>query len=240
MAVLALTTVGCGGAAPLMHPAHALAEDEFTLGGGFSGTLPIGAAAVSGVAEQVMEGGAFAPGLAPWVGARYGLGHRFDAGLTYTARSIRVDGRRAFHFGEDEQSAVSIGVGASGLLPKRNEDLGFRIGGFGGDVPLLIGWRSTADIYAVWAGARGGVEILRGQRELAADPAAPAQQLVEEVEGWHAQAGGLAGARVGFRHIFAVFEVGGAMHWVQGDVGPTAVTLRQFSIAPSGALIGRF
>jgi hypothetical protein len=240
LAVIGATTAGCGGAAPLMHTAHALAEDDFTLGGGFSGTLPVDPPVRSETADQVMEGGAFAPGLAPWVGARYGLGNHFDAGLTYTGRSIRLDGRRAWHFGEDEQSAVSLGIAASGLLPKRDDDLGFRVGGFGGDVPLLIGWRSTGDIYSVWAGPRGGIELLRGQRDLEGDPADPLSSLVEDVDGWHAQVGGLVGVRVGFRYIFAVFEVGAAMHWAQGDVGSIPVSIRQFSVAPSGALVGSF
>ncbi len=72
--------VACGGAAPLMHPAHAIAEDEFTLGAGFSGTVPVSPPAIDGPAEAVVESGAFAPGIAPWIGGRYGLGNDFDAG----------------------------------------------------------------------------------------------------------------------------------------------------------------
>jgi hypothetical protein len=223
-----------------MHTAHALAEDEFTLGAGFSGTLPVEPPEAQNEEEEVVEGGAFSPGIAPWVGGRLGLGNDFDAGLTYTARTIRLDGRRAFTFGEEDKSAVSLGIAASGLLPKRDDDLGYRIGGFGGDIPILIGWRSTGDIYAIWAGARAGIELLRGQRELEADPNDPLAPLVEDVDGWHGHAGGLLGVRVGFRYIFAVFEVDGAMHWAQGDVGDVEVSLRQFSIAPSGALVVRF
>ncbi len=143
-------------------------------------------------------------------------------------------------FGAEDQAALSLGVGVSGLLPKKDDDLGSRVGGFGGDVPLLVGWRSTADIYAVWAGVRGGAELLRGQRDLPEDPTDPTALLVEDVNGWHAHAGGLLGLRVGFRYIFAVFEVGGAMHWADGTVGDVDVAIQQFSIAPAGALIGRF
>ncbi len=223
-----------------MHPAHALPADTFTMGAGFSGTLPVSAPEVEGAAEAVLESGAFSPGLAPWVGGRYGLGDDFDAGLTYTARTVRLDGRRAFTFGNQDEAAVSLGLAASGLLPKRDDELGSRIGGFGGDVPILIGWRSSADIYAIWAGARGGAELLRGQRELAVEPNDPSAPLVEDIEGWHAHAGGLLGIRVGFRYIFAVFELGAAMHWAGGSVGPLEVTLSQFSVAPAGALVGRF
>lgn len=236
----AVAAGGCGGAAPLMHTAHALAEDEVTIGGGFSGTIPVSAPELVGPAEQALESGAFSPGLAPWVGGRLGLASQFDAGLTYTGRAIRLDGRRSFAFGDEDEAAVSLGIGASGLLPKRDDDLGSRVGGFGGDVPLLIGWRSTADIYAVWAGVRGGAELLRGQRELVADPTDPSAPLVEDLEGWHTHAGGLLGVRVGFRYIFAVFEVGAAMHWAEGSVGAVDVSVQQFTLAPSGALIGRF
>lgn len=223
-----------------MHTAHAIDEDVVTLGAGFSGTLAVDPPALETEEKQVLESGSVSPGLAPWVGGRLGFGGQFDAGLTYTARSIRLDGRRAFHFGSEEQTAVSLGLGVSGLLPKRDDDLASRVGGFGGDVPILVGWRSTADIYSVYAGARGGFELLRGQRDLAELPDDPAAPLVEDVEGWHGHAGGLFGIRIGFRYIFAVFELDAAMHWAQADVGQTEATIRMFTIAPAGALIGKF
>ena len=223
-----------------MHPAHPMAEDDVTFGAGFSGTVPITPEIdATNTEERVVEEGAFAPGLAPWVGGRVGLDGQFDAGLTYTGRSIRVDGRYATLLG-DGPGAVSIGLGASGLLPKRKDDLGLRVGGFGGDVPILLGYMSDADIYSAWIGARGGAEFLNGERELDPDPLDPDLPPAQDISGWHAQAGGLIGLRIGFRYVFAVLELDAAMHWASVDVGDTTITINQFSIAPAGALVIKF
>jgi hypothetical protein len=228
----------CGGAAPLLHPAHALPEGDVTMGAGFSGTAPVGAKRleVDQTAERSIEEGAFSAGLAPWVGGRYGFGDGWEAGLTYTGRSIRVDGRHAFDI---DGAALSLGLGASGVLPRERDDLGLSIGGFGGDVPILFGLISDSDVYAGWIGVRGGIELLRGSRTVQPDAMDPTL-LSEEVSGWHAQAGGLLGFRVGFRYIYAAMELSAAMHWAEGSVGASDVMLRQFALAPSGALIVRF
>lgn len=239
LGVLALSVCGCGGAAPLMHTAHPLRENEVTMGAGFSGALrlPDDRSSATTTEEALIEEAAFSPGLAPWVGGRLGIDGRWDAGLTYTARTVRVDIRRAFDL---DGPAFSVGLGASGILPKRRDDLGLRVGGFGGDVPILFGLRSDADIYALWIGARGGAELLRGQVEVAEDPLDPTILPPIELEGWHAQAGGLLGFRVGFRYIYAVFEVGVAMHWAEGQIGDTEVSYEQLGLSPSGALLGSF
>ena len=77
-------------------------------------------------------------------------------------------------------SALSVGLGASGLLPKRQEDIGLRIGGFGGDIPILFGIRSDADLYAGWIGVRAGAELLNGVREVPSDPLDPTTISAEE------------------------------------------------------------
>jgi len=229
----------CGGAAPLMHPAHGMAEGDVTMGAGFSGVLAVEPEPIEpgDVAARSLEEGAMSPGLAPWVGGRVGLGSALDAGLTYTGRSARLDLRRAIEFGAP---AISVGIGASGLLPKRHDELGLRVGGFGADVPVLVGYQSSADIYSAWIGARGGFELLTGQRDLEEDPNDPTAPLAEDVSGWHVQAGGLVGLRVGFRYVFAVLELAGAMHWAEGEVGDQSTAVQQFNLAPAGALVGQF
>lgn len=239
VSLLPSCVTACGGGAPLLHPAHPLPEGDVTIGAGFSAAVPVNpqSLAEGETAERAIEEGAFAEGIAPWVGGRYGLDGSWDAGLTYTGRTVRVDGRYAFDVGGP---FMSLGLGASGLLPKRRDDLGLRVGGFGGDLPILIGIASDADIYAGWLGARAGMELLRGQREIPPDPLDPSAPIAEQVDGWHAYAGGLVGFRIGFRHVFAAMELGGAMHWAKGSVGDREVSLRQFGLSPAGALIVRF
>jgi hypothetical protein len=238
---------GCGGAAPLMHTAHPIADGQVTLGAGFSGSINMTPPALGDdqIDEVVLGEAATAPGFAPWVGARAGLGSDLDAGLLYTARSIRADLRHAWlSYFEPESAlhstAVSLSLGASGLLPKRDDDLGTRVGGFGLDVPLLFGLNSDADVYNAYLGARGGFEYLNGQRELPSDPLDPTLVAVDPITGWHTQIGGLIGLRVGFRYVFATIELSGDYHWASGTIGDTEASFRVFALRPAGALIGRF
>ncbi len=191
----ALALVACGGGAPLLHPVHPLPRERVTMGAGVSAQIVAGdASGRIDAARQAMGDGAvdsdaerdawvsgavayslLAPGLAPWVGARVGLGSSAEAGMTYTARAVRLDGRYAL---EDESFAASAGLGASGVLARPGSDPagdtrvdraeripGLDIGGvsgFGLDLPLLVGWRSRGGLLQTWLGARGGFERLRG------------------------------------------------------------------------------
>ena len=196
----ALPCGGCGGGVPLLHPAHALPVDTVTAGAGVSGNFVLGdageaidgavvansqqgAAIVPEQQEEFFRGGfaytLITPGLAPWVGARVGLGMNNEAGATYTARSIRVDARHALQ-GESLAASVGLGgtghlmrpgsdrpvapgseatVGASGTIPGLDEG---NVTGWGLDLPLLVGWRSTPALVQLWAGLRGGFELLWG------------------------------------------------------------------------------
>ena len=238
---LGASLLGCGGGAPLMHGAHVLAPDQMAVGAGFSSEFRFTPTKTEAdpLAERMLDESVLSPGLAPWVSARLGFENDFEAGLTYTGRTVRLDLRHAFALGEP--TALSLGLGASGVLPKRRDDIGIRVGGGGADLPILLGWRSSADILALWIGARGGFEVVEGEHQLAvAVDASTAAAVTEKVTGWHEYVGGLAGVRVGFRYLFAVLEVDAAMNWTNGDVGTESATLRAFGLAPAGAIVGRF
>ncbi|MEM9696587.1 MAG: hypothetical protein AAGA56_28860 [Myxococcota bacterium] len=228
---------GCGGAAPLFHAAHPLPKDKMTFGAGFSGSFNVDPPPVENPdgTEETLLDAATAPGLAPWVGARLGFGHGLDGGLTYTARAIRVDGRYAYEFGEDNAFAVSVGAGFSALLNRLSgSDASF--GGMGGDVPILVGYQSDADIYAFYLGGRVGAEALRGQEALPADEVF----VVEARNGWHVQTGGLIGARVGFRHVFGVLEFAADYHWAGAEFEDDEVSVEIMSLRPAGGLLIKF
>jgi hypothetical protein len=235
-----LCAAGCGGGAPLLHTAQPVAKGDVTMGAGFSGTAASRNVAAAGtVADlELVRAGAVAPGLAPWVGARLGFGGGVDGGLTYVGRAVRLDGRRVFAL--SSALDLSLGLGATGLLPQRNDALALRVGGQGLDVPLLVGWRSAGDIYSVWLGARGGFEWLRGQRELPPDPSTPTLLVTERITGRHSWVGGLTGLRIGFRHVFALLEVDAAVHFADIDVAGRPTTATAFALAPSGALVAKF
>lgn len=216
----ALAVVGCGGGTPLLHPAHPLPRERVSMGAGVSTQLVTGGASRRiDAARQTMTDGAvssdderaswvggalayslLAPGLAPWVGARVGLGHSAEAGMTYTARAVRLDGRYAL---EGDSVAASAGLGASGVLARPSSDPpgeargdrqeripGLDIGGvsgFGFDVPLLVGWRSRGSVLQSWLGARGGFERLRGTAvvRIALEPSQQ-EDARFEAERWYA------------------------------------------------------
>lgn len=257
-----LGVAGCGGGLPLLHPAHVEPEGQVTGAVGVSGQFLVGDAsralqqarenssegsAVAGTTSDAYRRGALAvaalaPGVAPWVGARVGLGRSSEAGLGYSGRSLRVDGRYALQNGA---VALSLGLGGQALLARRQEDgrEGLRgvdlggISGYGFDVPVVAGWRSEAGLLSAWVGLRGGHERQRGK--IAFDPDGTGQQVLD----WSATrwwGGGLIGLMAGFRRVFVAVELGAARHDAGASAGGTRIDLKGVTLTPSGALLGRF
>ncbi|MBV9949891.1 MAG: hypothetical protein JOZ69_23820, partial [Myxococcales bacterium] len=109
-------------------------------------------------ARGVLVAASVAPGLAPFAGARVGIADAFEGGLAYTGRAVRADVRRAFDLAP--HWALSLGIAGSAALygnqpsdPLPDVDLA-RVRGWGGDVPLLVGYDSDGGLYAAWLGAR--------------------------------------------------------------------------------------
>lgn len=132
-ALSSLGVLGCGGASPVLHPAHALKQSEVSLGSGVSSRVVLAstqrriddaqalAAANSidngDIEQRYITGNllerSLEPGLTPWIGGRVGLGHSWEAGVAYTGHRMRVDGRHVF---ENEKEALSFGLAAHALL----------------------------------------------------------------------------------------------------------------------------
>lgn len=261
---LALATtalVGCGGGAPLLHPARTLPAGDIRAAGGVSANIAVGSlgddlAGARDIAAKdpqapgapgsnpayargALVAAAIAPGLAPFVGARVGVGDHYEGGLTYTGRAVRADMRRSF---DDGNVSLSIGLGLSAALAGRQQGNELRavdlksLRGYGGDIPLLVGWESNGGIYKVWGGARGGyehddVEILTSEPR-----PTPSGQTPINLEADRFWGGAVFGVATGFNHVHVALEVSAAYTVVRGSYNDNDVTVSGITVAPATAL----
>ena len=252
---------GCGGGAPLLHPARTLEAGDVRFATGVSANVVAGSlgddlanareisardrqapgapGTNAAYAKGALVAAAIAPGLAPFVGARVGAGNKFEGGLAYTGRAVRVDMRRGF---DDGNVTYSVGLALSAALYGRqqgselaNVDLG-ALHGYGGDVPLLVGWESAGGIYKVWGGVRGGFE-----RDVVETVTSEAKPVTAGNGPLHLDAnrywgGGVVGLATGFRHVHVALELSAAYQVVKGSYNENDVTVRGVSLAPATAL----
>jgi hypothetical protein len=238
--LLGAACLGCGGSGPLLHPAHVLHPGKASIGSGVSGEMILAGAraeaagaTLDGARRSALEELTVAPGVAPWVGARVGVEGSNEVGLAYTGRALRVSGRHAFSLGEP---TLSAGLGVAALLAERpGEDSDGR-GAYGAglDVPVLLGFQSTADIYSLWLGPRLGFELVQGK--VGVPSATPAGQIPTDASGQHLQLGFVLGVRAGLRHVHVALEVDATYHRAWGEIGGEHVRIEQATIAPGGGL----
>lgn len=281
-AFLALLATACGGATPLLHPAHTLAPGRVTFGAGVSGTFLAGDAKTGldearGVTasggpstdaerEQVVEGTITsvlaAPGVAPWIGGRVGVAERTEAGVAYTGRWGRIDVRHAF---EDRKLALSFGVAALALLAHPSSDPAEPSGtssdiagvdasgayGFGFQIPVLVGYRSDAELVQAWGGVVAtyeqamGTVVLSDATPSPPDPTDPTQGVNEvELDARRFSGGAVLGVAVGIQPIWVAIELTGRYFSLNGSLSDAGTTTRGelggVSLEPAGAILGRF
>ncbi len=262
----------CGGGMPLLHPAHTLRPGHVSGTVGASGNFLFGEAdqaitdanaagvgtstdeasmrrAAAGIAASVMG----APGVAPFVSARVGVAPQTEAGLVYTGRNVRIDGRYAI---ESKKYAFSAGLGLHSLLthPTTKPDQqpsatgtvsgvdASGILGYGVDLPLIVGYRSDGDIVQVWGGLRGGYEHTYGD-VFYSDPNNAV--VSAELKGDAYSAGGLVGLAVGLSPIWVAAEISATYLHISGKLAPESTPggsadVDGLTVTPAGALIGRF
>jgi hypothetical protein len=190
-----------------------------------------------------------APGVTPYASGRVGLGAQFEAGLTYTGRAARVDLRRSFDYGE---VSLSVGAGLSYLfygdqetaLPYVDVDA---VQGFGTDVPVIVGWQSSARLLMVWAGVRAGFDYAAiPDVNLIQFPGTPSNPMAtppivgtpppSELSATRLYGGGLVGMAGGFRHFHVALELDVAYQSISGRFYSTTASVAGISMAPGGAL----
>lgn len=237
----ALAALGCGGGSPLLHPVHVLSPGKVSAGAGLSGQvvlqdLPATATPTAPdrpSLESQLQTRTIAPAIAPWVSARVGIVGSNEAGLTYSGRAVRLDGRHAFQLNKKNTLALSLGLGGELLLvgrPQPGQQEPQSLLGGGVDVPFLFGWRSTAGLYSAWIGPRPGISFVNGKLDDGTAFSARDTRL-----------GFVAGLRLGFRQVHVAMELGGAFHFVDAKVGTTQnVEFNQFTLTPAGALVLTF
>lgn len=276
-ALMALEVVACGGAAPLLHPAHPLPPDTVSFGAGVSGqfasartgeAIDRGRSAAAGplsdpavaqtYAEGVLTQALIGPEISPWVSARVGLPHALEAGLTYTGRTLRLDGRHVMPWGEEW--ALSVGLGASAVLLDPDSsglDEGLETGrdaqaelaldasGWAGDLPVIVG-RRFGNFAELWFGVRTGFEHVSGDLLSRADDPSSARYDASGSRFW---GGALAGFSLGIPPVWFRFELAGTFHHLSGSVSTPEsaeprwlgdVEASAWTLAPSGAILGKF
>jgi hypothetical protein len=182
---------------------------------------------------------AVAPGLAPFVGARVGVGNAFEGGIAYTGRGVRADMRRSF---DDGNYSLSIGVAGSAALYGRqqgtdlpNVSLG-SLHGYGADIPVLFGWQSLSGLYSIWAGPRGGFEWVAVETLTSEPKSVTIGTPPIRLEATRFHAGGVVGIATGFNHVHVALEAGIAYQVINGSYNANEVTVRGLTITPASAV----
>jgi hypothetical protein len=257
-----LAALGCAGGSPLLHPARTLDTGVVRAAAGVSANVVAGSAADDlrtareeaaragatlpgnpgsdpAYAKGALVAAAVAPGLAPFVAARVGAGNRFEGGVAYTGRGVRIDMRRSF---DVENVSFSAGAGISGAFYGRDQSTPLpavdltSLHGYGADVPLLVGWQSEGGLYQIWGGARAGferddIETLTSEPKDITIGTPPVRLRATRFFG-----GAIAGIGTGFRHIHVAAEIAASYQTVTGDFSDTHVTVAGVSITPAAAV----
>ncbi|HKO50073.1 MAG TPA: hypothetical protein VJV79_20220 [Polyangiaceae bacterium] len=244
---------GCAGGVPLLHPVHALAPGRTAFAVGASNRFVLGDAqhalndteqltpgtppekAARGALVRLAEG----PAVAAFAAARIGIPGTNEAGLSYSGHALRGDLRHAFEWGH---SALSAGLGLTGHfgqstahLPPGADLSGTR--GVGVDLPLLLGYRSDADLISVWGGLRGSFDRWSGTVSLDSTPA-------YELEASRMALGPIVGLSLGLPPFWVSAELELDYAHVAGSLDRPGLRhdaqLSGWSARPAGALVAKF
>ncbi|MDP8999856.1 MAG: hypothetical protein M3O46_07070 [Myxococcota bacterium] len=257
----ALVATGCGGGLPLLHPAQTLDAGDVRLATGLSASASVGelAQAVRAASSETQTSSSgsrpagrdeayakgalveasVAPGLAPFVAARVGIGNHIEGGLTYTGRAVRADVRRSFELSRHWSLSAGAG-GAAALGGSQGEALPdvalARLHGWGADVPVLVGYASDADLYRVWAGGRAGWEHVDVEEAASGSNASAFGTSPVSLSATRLWGGGLVGLAVGFRHVHLAMEIDFSYASITGTYAGTRAAVAGLTLAPASSV----
>ncbi len=212
-----------------------------TAGAGLSGELALSKLSVGSGSDPRAAGRlaqiAAAPGMAPWVGGRFGITGSNEAGLTYTGRNLRIDVRHAFALGT---AALSVGIGGSVIAAERpGQDVeGAASSAAGSTSPSSSASTRRATFTPSGSARAPASEALNGH--IAASQVQTDALALSDVSARHFFGGFVVGVRGGFRHIHVAIEVDGAYHRADGSIFGSSTGVGLFSLTPSGALVISF
>jgi hypothetical protein len=265
--LLASALVGCGGATPLLHPAQVLPTGEVRAMGGIAARVVVGnlgdalrdatnaaAAAQANQSTPVVDttyaqgalvAAAMAPDLSPVAGARVGVGGGYEGGIMYTGRGARIDLRRAFNLGHPSAWAISVGLGLDAAFSGRQTNTltgvdNANLLGFGGDIPVLIGWHSVAGLYYFWVGGRFQYEhdTIQPRNSEAVPP--PDESMLPTLSGDRISASGVVGIAIGFRHVHVALEMEAGYTYLWGSFGGVSARVDGVALTPAAGLLWDF
>jgi hypothetical protein len=260
--------VACGGGMPLLHPAHTLppghasgtvgASGHFLLGGveaAIESADAEGPAFEGDAGERTAEGVAASvlgePGVAPFLSARLGVTDDLEAGVAYSGRAVRLDGR---YSRQEQHVALSGGLAVELVTAHPSDDpengqptsptlTGIDPSGVSGwavSLPVIVGYRSDAELVQVWGGLRGRYEHASGEVLLAVE-----QYPTAELSAHAISAEAIVGLAVGLPPIWVAAEVSVGYLNIHGDLEPmggsaNSASVDGVTVSPAGALIARF
>lgn len=252
---------------PELHPAQALPAGATAFSAGMGAHWVNGQAqrevsdaaqAATGAPNAEPADGAkvaaaqWSPGLFPWVNARLGLGSGNEAGLSYTGERIRLNARHAMSRGG---TTMSLGLALMTRVPRQStSDTGRSTLGFsepisgldtsqfhavGADLPLLFGWRSSADVVRAWVGIRPSYE--RGYGSIST--LSQVTSSTADVHSNYYSVTGLFGFAFGLRPLFLAMELdvgtgkSDATLRNSASGNSTSLSVSGYTITPATAII---
>jgi len=190
------------------------------------------------VLPAVAAGFASRPGVAPVTRATLRLSREVEANMHFGGRDAHLGARYlVWEARSADAGAATFSVGLDGhaLLQGRSTDSYINatsetVRGFGGAVPLILGWQSDAGLLIAYLGAIVGYERITA-RVLTEQPDTTITSRGLTLGRFHTT--GTLGVGVGFRRVRVIVEMGVRRDSIHGELGDVSQTITLWSLTPA-------